>query len=131
VLDVERRLVAARFGHNLPSLIEEMALIGTVTSDAVTQDVGAAIRGGEANRWIEAPHSLDHRYYQEDLPYALAPFVALADIAEVAVPTARALLTIGGGLLAKDLVSTGLGVEALGIAGLDLNGLMELVGHRG
>lgn len=131
LLDGERRSVARRFGHDLPSLTEEMALIGTVAGDAVTGDVGVAIRGGEANRWIKAPDSLDHRYYQEDLPYALTPFIALADIGDVAVPTARALLTIGSGLLARDLVATGLSAEALGIADLGFNGLMELVRHRG
>ena len=131
LLDAERRAVAAGFGHDLPPLSEEMALIGTVSSGAVAQDVGAAIRGGEANQFIKAPDSLGHRYYQEDLPYALTPFIALAGVAGVAVPMAQALLTIGGGLLARDLAATGLGAEALAIAGLDLNGLMEVVGHRG
>jgi opine dehydrogenase len=129
VLDDERRAVAARFGHDLPPLIEEMSLVGTVSTEAVASgDVGEAIRGGAANRTIKAPDSLRHRYYEEDLPFALTPFVALAGIAGVSVPMAHALLTCGSGLLGRDLVATGLGVAGLGIEGLDFDGLVELVG---
>ena len=128
VLDAERRAVAARFGHDLPSLIEEMGLVGTASIDAVAKgDVAEAIRGGEANRIIMAPDSLNHRYYEEDLAFALTPFVTLADISGVAVPMARALLTVGSGLLGRDLVATGLGAVQLGIERLDFDGLVELV----
>jgi opine dehydrogenase len=129
VLDAERRAVAVRFGHDLPALIEEMGLVGTASLEAVTRnDLVEAIRGGVANQTIMAPDSLHHRYYEEDLPFALAPFVTLANIAGEAVPTARALLTIGSGLLGRDLVATGLGAAGLGIEGLDLDGLVQLVG---
>jgi opine dehydrogenase len=128
-LDAERRTIAARFGHDLPSMIDEMALVGTVSLDAVTSgNIAAAIREGEANRTILAPDSLGHRYYEEDLPYGLVPLVSLAEVAGVAVPMARALLTVGDGLLGRDLLATGLGRRELGIEGLDYNGLMTLVG---
>ena len=90
--------------------------------------VGGLDRGGAANRTIKAPDSLRHRYYEEDLPFALTPFVALAGIAGVSVPMAHALLTCGSGLLGRDLVATGLGAAGLGIEGLDFEGLVELVG---
>lgn len=127
-LDAERRTVAVRFGHDLPPLVEEMALVGTASVDAAgLGDVAAAIRGGEANRTIKAPDSLDHRYYEDDLPFALTPFVALAGIAGVRVPIAQSLLTLGSALLGHDLVVTGLGVTELGIEGLSFGGLVELV----
>jgi opine dehydrogenase len=129
ILDAERRKLAARFGHDLPSLIDEMALLGTASLDAVaSRDIVAAIREGEANRTILAPDSLGHRYYEEDLPYGLVPLVTLAEFAGVAVPMARALLTVGEGLLGRDLLATGLGRRELGIEGLDYKGLMMLVG---
>jgi opine dehydrogenase len=117
-LDDERRAVAAGFGHDLPGLAEEMALIGTVSEEAAAGDVGAAIRSGDANRLILAPRSLAHRYYEEDLPFALVPFAVLAAIAGVAVPTAHALLRLGGVLLDRDLFATGLDASRLGLDGL-------------
>jgi hypothetical protein len=40
---------------------------------------------------------------------------------------ARALLAVGGALLGRDLVATGLGAAELGIEGLDYEGLVHLV----
>lgn len=127
-LDAERRAVAAAFGHDLPSLIEEMVLIGTSSrEEAATGDVALAIRSGEANRRIAAPSSLAHRYYEEDLPYALVPFAALAAIAGVDVPTAHALVQLGGAMLDRDLRTSGLNATRLGLDGLDLTGVERLV----
>ena len=124
-LDAERRAVAAAFGHALPRLAEEMALIGTVPpAMASCGDTAAAVMAGEANKSITAPGSLRHRYYQEDFPYAVTPFLALAQIAGVAAPVASALLTVAGA--ATDL-DPGLGARALGIDGLSLSGVLGLV----
>ena len=128
-LDAERRAVAARFGHQLPSLPEEMALIGTAPAGlAARSDTAGAIRAGEANRTIRAPDSLQHRYYAEDFPYAVVPFLALADIAGVRTPVAAALLTVAGALVEPDLaVLGGRDATALGVADLDTAGLLRLV----
>jgi opine dehydrogenase len=130
-LDDERRAVARAFGHELPSVIEEMQAIGTV--EASVRDVDdfvAAISSGEANRRIKAPDSLQHRYYREDFGHGLLPFIALAAIAGVDVPVAISLLQIGRNLVGVDFESDGRTAERMGIAGLDRNGLMKLVGGR-
>ena len=127
-LDAERRAVAARFGHDLPPLTEEMALIGTVSAELTGQgDTAAAIRAGEANRTICGPDSLGHRYYREDFPYAVTPFLALARIAGVSTPLAEALLTVASALLGPDALAAALDAERLGIAGLDSAALLRLV----
>ena len=141
VLDAERRAVAAGFGHDLPSLTSEMALIGTVPPDLAAPgdtvrpvSTAAAIRAGEANKSIGAPDSLAHRYYREDFPYAVRPFQVLARIAEVPTPLADALATVARALLGPgaigcgpDANGRGLDADGLGIAGLDRDGLLELV----
>jgi opine dehydrogenase len=130
-LDAERLAVAARFGHALPPLIEEMALIGSAPVDqAVAGQTAAAIRAGEANRTIKAPASLEHRYYREDFPFALLPFVALAAVAGVETPLARALLEVAGTLAGPDLLAGGLDAAALGVAGLGAEELLSLVQGR-
>ncbi len=99
-LDEERRAVARAFGHELPSVIEEMQAIGTVEpSIRDVDDFVAAISSGEANRRIKAPDSLQHRYYREDFGHGLLPFTALAAIAGVDVPVAASLLRIGQSLV--------------------------------
>lgn len=127
-LDAERRAVAAVFGHDLPPLAREMALIGTVPPQlACAGDTAAAIRAGEANSSIGAPDSLAHRYYTEDFPYAVRPFQALARIAAVPTPLADALATVAAALLGPDAIGRGLDADGLGVAGLDRDGLLELV----
>jgi len=144
-LDGERRSVAAAFGHILPPLAGEMALVGTVPPAlAASGSTAAAVRAGEANKTLRAPDSLRHRYYREDFPYAVTPFLALAAIAGVATPVASALLTVAGALTGPGAAPTGPGggtgpggedggldrgldAAGLGIDGLDVDGLLRLV----
>ena len=132
-LDRERLAVAAAFGHELPPLVEEMAAIGTVDdADAVARrDTRAAIAGGEANRLIRAPDSLDHRYYAEDFGYGLVPMLELARIGGVEAPYAAALVEVASVLRGEDLRATGLTAERLGVAGLDREGVLALVRGAG
>jgi opine dehydrogenase len=126
--DAERLAVAQALGHRLPSLLDEMVAIGTVdAADAAAGDVGAAIRGGVANQAIKAPPSIKHRYYREDLPFGLQPFVALADVAGEAVPIAKSLLTLGTAVLGAQVMAAGLTAETLGLDGLSRDGLFDLV----
>jgi opine dehydrogenase len=130
-LDDERRAVARAFGHALPSVVAEMQAIGTVAASwPDPDDLAAAVAAGEANRRIKAPDSLGHRYYREDFGYGLLPFVVLAGIAGVEVPIARSLLQIGQTLLGADLAAHGRTAERMGIAGLDRDGLLNLVGAK-
>lgn len=127
-LDAERLAVAASLGHELPGLAGEMALIGSASATyAERGDTLKAIRSGEPNRAIKAPDSLSHRYYLEDFPFGIVPFLALAQVAGVAAPVARALLSVACVLLGTDLVTGGRDAHALGIAGLRPPELLRLV----
>ncbi|MCW5603039.1 MAG: NAD/NADP octopine/nopaline dehydrogenase family protein [Burkholderiales bacterium] len=129
-LDDERRRVAAAFGHELPNLIEEMQRIGTVESDVRdTRDFASAISGGKANARIKAPDSLSHRYYREDFGHGLQPFIALAEIAGIAVPVAGSLFRLAGTLVGTDYATEGRTAKAMGIAGLNREQLVSLVRH--
>ena len=129
-LDDERRAVARAYGHTLPGLIVEMQQIGTVEPDiADTEDFAAAIAGGAANRRIKAPDSLSHRYYLEDFGHGLLPFMDFAGIAGVRVPVANALLDLAETLIGGSYRANGRTAEAMGVAGLDREGLISLVRH--
>jgi len=130
-LDDERRAVARAFNHELPSLTAEMQAIGTVEkSTPDIEDFVSAISSGEANRRIKAPNSLRHRYYQEDFCYGLLPFTVIARIGSVDVPVANALLQIGRVLIGFDPAATGRTAERMGIAELDRDGLLRLIGAQ-
>lgn len=130
-LDAERRAVAGSFGHQLPDILQEMAGIGTVEpEDATAGDIARAIRRGRANARIAAPDSLDHRYYTEDLGFGLVPFIAFAEIAQVEVPIARALVELGEALVGRPLREKGLNARRLGLEGVDRDGLLTRVRSR-
>jgi opine dehydrogenase len=130
-LDGERRAVARALGHELPSVTAEMQSIGTVEASVRNlDDLVGAISSGEANRRIRAPDSLGHRYYREDFGHGLLPFVELASVASVEVPLAHALLRVAQTLVGVDFRATGRTSERMGIAGLDRNGLLGLVGAK-
>jgi opine dehydrogenase len=131
-LDDERRSVARAFGHDLPSLIAEMQSIGTVEASVSNiDDFVGAISSGEANRRIKGPNSLQHRYYREDFGHGLLPFTVLAAIGGVEVPVAASLLRIASAFLDFDLCLSGRTAKRMGIADLDRDGLLELVGTKG
>lgn len=127
-LDDERLAVASAFGHVLPTLIEEMAEIGTVDAAAAGRgELMAAIRGGTANANISAPDSFNHRYYQEDLAFGLLPFVELAQLANVPVPVARALLLLGSTAVGGEILTNGLNGKRLGLENFDLDTFLTSV----
>jgi opine dehydrogenase len=118
-LDAERVAVARAFGHELPNLIEEMRAIGTVEPDTPPgTPFAAAIAAADANRFIKAPGSFDHRYYREDFGHCVLAFAEIATIAGVPVPVAGSLLAIAERLIGGDLRERGRTAEAMGIAGL-------------
>lgn len=127
-LDDERRAVAKALGHDLPPLVGEMQAIGTVESSVTDPlDLVGAIAGGEANKKIKAPDSLEHRYYLEDFGHGLVPFVAIANAAAVDVPIAEALLRLGETLTGIDYRVKGRTAECMGIAGMNRAELLAFV----
>lgn len=128
-LDAERRGVGAVLGLELPSLVEEMNEVGSIDAEAYRRgDHRGAIAGGEANASIKAPESLEHRYYQEDLAFAVLPFTEIARACVVPTPIADAILTVTSSMLGSDPRSRGLTSSRLGIEGVDsAAGLLEIV----
>ena len=130
-LDDERRAVARAFNHDLPSLTTEMQAIGTVeASVADLDDFAAAISSGVANQKISAPDSLQHRYYREDICYGLLPSRSSPVSRKWRCRWQRSLLHVGRILIAFDPTDSGRTAERMGIAGLDREALMTLVGGR-
>lgn len=127
-LDDERLAVAKAFGHELPNLIEEMKRLGTVEADVTdTDDFRAAIAGGEANKRIKGPDSLQDRYYREDFGHGLLPFLEFARISGVATPVAHSLYNLAQIAVGADYRQGGRTAEAMGISGMTKAQVIEKV----
>ena len=123
-LDRERMLVAKAYGHELPTIIDEMKAVGTVPADAESSDY-AAIAAGEANRRIMAPDTLAHRYYREDLNHGLVPFLAYAKAAGVDAPVASALTCIGLTATRRQPATVQRTAETMGFVGCSLQQIVR------
>ena len=127
-LDDERRKVAVKYGHQLPSLLEEMTAIGTVEENDEQLGLADSIRGGKANQTIKAPDSFMHRYYIEDFWFGLKPFMALAKAARVEVPVASSLMELAIAMRGPDVETPqGRSSEQMGIEGLSKEQIITLV----
>ena len=127
-LDDERLAVAKAYGHDLPNLVEEMKLLGTVEADVTdASDFRAAISGGEANKRIKGPDSLEYRYYKEDFGHGLLPFLEFARIAGVDTPVAHSLYGLAQIAVGTDYRKGGRTAEAMGIGGLSKDQVIEKV----
>ncbi|MRX37530.1 NAD/NADP octopine/nopaline dehydrogenase family protein [Aminobacter sp. MDW-2] len=127
-LDNERLAVARAFGHDLPNLVEEMKLLGTVEADVTdTSDFRAAIAGGEANKRIKGPDSLEYRYYKEDFGHGLLPFLEFAKIAGVETPVAHSLYSLAQIAVGTNYRKGGRTAEAMGIAGMSRDQVIQKV----
>lgn len=127
-LDGERRTLAAAFGCHVDSLADYFFQIG-YTNDA-GRDGGTAystFHYSEPNRWIKAPSSIDHRFFNEDIPYGLVLLTELAALAGVPMPTADAVIALASIAAGKSYRETGLTLEKMGISGFSVERLRALL----
>ena len=68
----------------------------------------------------------------EDIIYAFVPMVRLGEALGVDLPVTRAMVDIMGVMLQRDYWAEGLDLTAMGLDGLDLDGVQRFVmtGHR-
>jgi opine dehydrogenase len=127
-LDAERMAVAAAFGCQLDRLPEYFFQIGyTDESGRAGGTAYSTFHHSEPNRWIKAPASIDHRFFNEDIPYGLVPLTELARLAGVPMPTAEAVIALASVATGKRYRETGLTLERMGIAGLDVARVRSLL----
>ena len=87
------------------------------------------IHSNAAYRDIPAPHTLDSRYVLEDVPTGLVPIVALGQLAGIEMPVSLGLVNMCCALYRHDFWQEGRNAERLGIAGLSINQVKEMVSH--
>lgn len=71
------------------------------------------------------PDSPQHRYFTEDIPFGMVPWLSLARELGVSVPIIEALTTLGSALCQQNFTSTGRTMESLGLHGAGREGIRK------
>lgn len=122
-LDKERVAVGAALGFNCMSAREWLY----IAYDAAGRTLHDAIRANQGYYGIKAPTRLNHRYLFEDVPMSLVPIASMGDMLGVPCPTIQAIIHLANLLHGCDYWQTGRTVARLGLAGLNLQQIRQLV----
>jgi opine dehydrogenase len=120
-LDAERLAVAAALGVTVEPLPQFFFRMGY--TNAAGRDGGTAydvFHNSEPNRFIKAPASIDHRFFNEDVPFGLVAIAELGRLAAVRTPCADAVIEIASIVAARSYRQEGLTRERMGIAGMSV-----------
>jgi opine dehydrogenase len=127
-LDGERQRVAEALGVSIERLPQFFFRMGY--TNAAGRDGGTAydvFHNSEPNRFIKAPASIDHRFFNEDVPYGLVAIAELGHLAGVPTPYADAVIEIASIVAARDFRREGLTRERMGIAGMSVRDVHVLL----
>ena len=127
-LDRERVAVSAAFDSRVPPLPEHFFQMGY--TNEVGRDEGTAyavFHNSEPNKPIRAPQSIDHRFFNEDIPYGLMPLAALGKLANLDMPVTQSVITLASVVTGKPYRDIGLTLERLGIDGMNVASLKKLL----
>lgn len=67
------------------------------------------------NKLKVSPSSVDHRYFTEDIPYVLVPWLSFAKVAGVSAPIMEAVINMGSLIKGEDFEKNGRNIEAMGL----------------
>lgn len=120
-VDAERVALAAAWGYRVPTLVEELA------EEKQPRDLFTEINGSYDLVVIKGPTSVQSRYFTEDIPFGLVPWVQLGDKVGFATPLLDALLALGAVIIDQDAWARGRTLATLGLADLDVARVKEVV----
>ena len=123
-IDAERLAVASALGVRSMSAREWLYL----SYDSPGKDLYEAISNTGSYRGIKAPPGIDHRYISEDVPMSLVPLASLGAMLGVPTPAIGMIIQLGSILHSTDYWAVGRTVESLGLAGLTVRQIRQMVG---
>lgn len=127
-VDAERMAVARGLGVPARTFLETFFGAGLTTPEALASgSIARACQESEPNKTIKAPPSLDHRYVHEDVGYGLVPMAELATLAGVSTPTMDSLIHMASAAQGLDYRRDGLTLERMGLKGLAVEALLQLI----
>lgn len=125
--DRERVKVAESFGVYVDSarkwLQRTYGVAGTTLAESM--------RNNPAYAGLSVPDTLNHRYLFEDARTSALPISELASIADLETPRLSYTVDIASDLLQKDLRSDGRTLDRMGINGMKVDDIVNLVNYGG
>jgi opine dehydrogenase len=129
-LDAERIAVGAAFGVTVETLPDYFFRIGYTTEAGRTGGAYGVFHHSEPNRWIKAPASIDHRFFNEDVPFGLVALSELGQLGAVGTRLIDAVIAVAGAAVGRDFRRNGLTLARMGVTGLSRERVIELL-HTG
>ena len=127
-LDRERTGLGAALGCDPPRLSDYFYQMG-YTNEA-GRDGGTAydvFHNSEPNRWIRAPSSIDHRFFNEDIPFGLVPLTELGTLVNMPMRVSRAVILLAEIATGRPYRESGLTLQRMGLDGLSADAVKRLV----
>ncbi|MBI4976899.1 MAG: NAD/NADP octopine/nopaline dehydrogenase family protein [Spirochaetes bacterium] len=122
-IDRERVAVATALGIRSVSAREWLYL----SYDSPGKDLYEAIHNTESYRGIRAPQNIVHRYIFEDIPMSLVPLSSIGNMLGVSTPMIDTVIRLGSLMHGVDYAAEGRNVERLGIAGMSIREIRNMV----
>ena len=127
-LDRERVGVAAALGISVPKLSEHFFQMNYTSEEGRKGGTAYDVfHNSEPNRWIRAPKTVDHRFFNEDIPFGLIPFAELGRLAGVPTPVSNSTILLAEIATGKSYWDGGLTLKKMGLEGLDVAGVKKLL----
>ena len=127
-VDRERLALAQALHVPTKSFVDYFHQIGFTTAEAAqTGSAYQAIQHSEPNRLVKGPPSLDNRYVHEDVGWGLVPWIELAELFDIAVPTMSALTHLASVMNGIDYRTAGLTLERMGLKGYSAAQVLDYV----
>jgi opine dehydrogenase len=122
-VDAERIAVATGLGLHSATAREWLYR----SYDSSGRNLHEAIHSTLCYAGIKAPPNIAHRYIFEDVPMSLVPIASIGALLGIATPTIDMVINLGSILHGRDFRSEGRTVSRLGLAGLSVKQIRQLV----
>ena len=127
-LDAERCAIAAAYDCRVDKLSEHFFQMGYTDAKGRAGGTAYAVfHNSEPNRWIKAPATVDHRFFNEDIPFGLVPFSELGRLAQVPTPMSDAVILLASAIAAKRYRELGLTLKKMGFDGMNVPEVRRVV----
>jgi len=95
------------------------------------QTLAEVLRTNPAYEWDDAPPTLQHRFFLEDIPYGMIPMETLGEIISVRTPIISSIINLGLKLTGKDLKAEARDLRKLGLDRVNTEDLIQKVSNGG
>jgi len=95
--------------------------------DAYGRNLYEAMQNNPGYRGIQAPYTIYTRYITEDVPMSLVPISSFGKMLQIPTPTIDCMIHLANILHNRDYFAEGRTIEKLGLAGLSVKEIREMV----